>query len=363
MSIPTGSWRTPFLFFTLALARSLAFGPLGTGDAPGVPGAGLAEPGWMPVGTAGPSTARRDALTRDWPHQLTVYAVRAPNPVDWSSPGKLMGSALLNEITPSRSAVKRSLGHMFVRLQSGARDEFVGMTTASGSESRTLVLEKGYGLGILTADMMGRLEKHADLQAEVAAKEGLEGELAYLRVLLSAEQAGRLVRYLDEYKAQGLGEHYGGGNRPRYREGGGCAPFAYSFLEVAGLVEEEFDAWILARQIPRSLLGGAGRYVGPGAVADRGSWAAEGEDSLLWWTPEPHLVKGWIEATYRRQLAAPTGPWVSELAGYAKGVGLDARARRVPSEPIWLADPPGAAHPLGRQDGLVPRGSGAGPRP
>ncbi len=66
---------------------------------------------------------------------------------------------------------------------------------------------------------------------------------------------------------------------------------------------------------------------------------------------DPTLIHEWVNATWHEERANPSGEYIPELKGRAKGLVIDARSQAVPNEPIWLKDQAGAAHPNFRQGG------------
>jgi len=290
------------------------------------------------------------------PDQLTLYAIPAPRRMRWSSPRALAFRAITNQAAFWHRDSKRSIGHAFVRLQSSAtgRDQMVGMTSRVYSEDRDLILEDGYGMGVLGADMMGRLETDEELRAgwEERARTGL---IASLRFQVSPEAMARMEQFLEEFLAQGLDDHYGGANRPRYREGGGCSAFAMAFLELAGLVGPEHEAWRVFFNVPEALYGGplTGNTVTlKQVVLDGGRWASEDEPHVKMMLWDPTLMFRWIEDTWRAETREPTGAWGLEKHHMAKGLVRDVRSVPIPDEPLWLEDPEGEPHPWGRQESV-----------
>jgi hypothetical protein len=196
-------------------------------------------------------------------NRLTVYVVPAKKKYDWSSPHSLYKSYMINAWKNLFSKTNYLLGHAFIELQPVADGEriFTGMRSASRNESKDLVLNQHYGLSILGCGMQGRLEDEEEL-AEKLKKFSRNGRLAYMVFLISDAASDRLLAYFREYKTgidcAGPGEaKYGGAFWPRFKgEGAGCSAFAISFLDIAGLMKDEFDDWIVRIDIPMSLVGG-----------------------------------------------------------------------------------------------------------
>lgn len=320
----------------------------------------------LSVGVAGASPAGPwrppKILAADWPHQLTLYAIPSAYGIAWDSPRSLAMSAAKNAADVKHYKYKHPIGHVFIGLRdpSFSADEapdgerLAGMVAANRDEQSKLVLKEGFGLGILAADVLGKFDDPALLREEMAARYQTGG-IGYMRFLLSPETGARLARYLREYQARGLDQHYGGANRPRYGEGGGCSPFGVSFLEVAGLLEHEYEReWKVRIRVPGRLFGGphTGFKVPVRRILAYGRWAEEDEPHvpIVMW--DPTEMQRWIHRRWSDERVDPSGRHLPEMRGRARGLVVDARDRPAPREPIWLTDEPGSAHPHFRQGGL-----------
>lgn len=300
-----------------------------------------------------PALAPPALAAADWADQLTVYAIPATRRMRWSHPRALAIRTITNRAAFWHRDFKHSIGHVFVHLKSSSAgvDLMTGMTSRVRTEDQDLVLEDGYGLGVMGADMMGRLEDDADLRAELAAREET-GLIASMKFRISPAASARLAQFLAEYRAQGLDDHYGGSNRPRYREGAGCSAFGVAFLDLAGLMRADFEDWRIRLRVPYRFYGGplTGLRASVRALLlEGGRWAREDEPHVKLMLWDPTRMYNWIVATHRRESREPTGAWGLETAGMARVLVEDARATPVPAGPIWLEDPVGTEHPWGRQ--------------
>lgn len=290
------------------------------------------------------------------PDALSVYAIPAPNGMRWSHPRALALRTFANQLGWEHPLHKNSIGHVFVHLESPSlgREAMTGMTSRGPREDRDLILLDGYGLGVLGADMMGRLETPAELAAALADR-SRTGLIARMRFLVRPEASARMFEFLDGFKARGLDDHYGGANRPRYGEGGGCSAFGLAFMELAGLMRPAYDAWKVEFRVPLTLYGGplTGLRASIRRVLLEGRrWARPDEPhvaSMFW---DPTLMYRWIVDTYDAERRRPSGAWALETVAAMKGLFADARGVPVPAEPIWLEDPAGTPHPYGRQESV-----------
>ncbi len=304
---------------------------------------------------AGPASAA-PGPGGDWPDQVTLYAIPAPRPLKWQTPRRLALGVVGNEITVKHTKKKHTIGHVAVRIRSSlaGREVLTGMTNRVRGEDFDLLLKDGYGLGILGADMMGRLETAEELEPEIAER-AATGRIASLRFLVAPEATVRMLRFLEEYRAKGLDDHYGGANRPRYGEGGGCSAFGVAFLEVAGLMHPGFDSWKVALRAPLGLYGGPLHGLRSSlkrTLFEGDRWAREDEphqDSIFW---DPTAMYLWIRRIHAAESACPSGDWATEVHDRMEGLVGDARSVPVPDEPLWLEVPPEEPHPFGRQDSV-----------
>ncbi len=151
-----------------------------------------------------------------------------------------------------------------------------------------------------------------------------------------------MQRYLDEFTERRCFEHYGGANRSRYGEGGGCSPFATSFLDVGGLFAPEFKAaWRITLRIPPEACGGPafGRRVNPFKALSLKRWAREDEPHVpieMW---DPTLMFRYVDTVWRREFREPSGEWMLEKDRAALCLVKDCRDVPTPAEPIWLEGP------------------------
>jgi hypothetical protein len=294
-----------------------------------------------------------------------VWAAPAPYGQDWSSPRELLKGFLGNELALHDWGGKLSMGHLFMNLrtpETGPAGIWTGMSDGGEDEEQALVLSHGYGLGVMGADQAGRLDTAPELQ-ELVAKRTATGRIAAMRVLLPEATGARLKRFLDEFEAAGDDQHYGGANRPRYGEGGGCGQFAAAMLELAGVFEPEVDdAWRVEVRIPLDLYGGplTGRRVSILDVFLEGRWAEPDEPhvpAVIW--EDPTRAFEWMGRQVERVRAGRPGleDWRVERRGEAWGLVRDARDAPTPTDPIWR-DPGPGPHPYGRQPGTSWKGRG-----
>lgn len=239
-------------------------------------------------------------------NELTLYFYPSPG-LDWSTPRALIYTTFRNKLLGK----SRSIGHVSVRLRVGkqtahSKDHFlIGMTQARSEEGRKEVLWDGYGMGILLHAFAGALEKHHDLEPELA-KRAETGQLSFLKIGLSKASIERAFEYERLFRASKGASIYGMPFRPRYAEGSGCSAYGASFLEVLGLLNPEFHAnWSRNFLIPKNLVGGPYTETMQKVsvlkmllAAESASWADPSTPHHPGFFWDPDLMHKWCVQTY-----------------------------------------------------------------
>ena len=280
------------------------------------------------------------------PHRLTVFVIPSRSDYDWGSPNTLRSSLISNYIKNILSKECYLLGHAFIGLETPLTEERIlsGMRAASREQQQEMLLKEHYGLSILGADLEGELEDPVRL-GEKVEQYARKGALAFITLLISEEAAERMVEF---FRAFSSGEdslasprfHYGGAFWPRYYgEGAGCSAFAMAFLDLGGLLREEYEKWRVEVDIPRDLMGGPYNdwlEVKLGDVRKARQWAESAEAGEPFMIYEPTFIYQWIQDHW---LAAEISGMPSKPVKIhdARGILLDARQVPAPTEePIFM---------------------------
>jgi hypothetical protein len=279
-------------------------------------------------------------------NELTIYVIPSKVKYDWTSPRSLCKSFFRNYKCHFFNKERYLLGHAFVELQSPLASGriFSGMTTDSKDELKNFVFKQHYGLAILGADTKGKLETENDLELKVQ-KYSRNGQLAFMTFIISNMAAERMIRFFQSYKA-GIdsngspGARYGGAFWPRYKgEGSGCSAFVISFLDLAGILKEEFDEWLVKVDIPMELIGGPYNNYKDVRFKDikkHRSWASwEDPDKALYEHLEmydPTLIYEWILEMWDKHETQDAMIITPVQLDQAKGVRIDERNLPVPEE-------------------------------
>ncbi len=270
--------------------------------------------------------------------ELIVYSMPAPAGYNWKSPHTLFISYLENMLKPTRYRGNRHLlGHMLVELRDSTRHTVVGAVPKYFSDLRKSILVEKNGLGTMFTRYTGVLESTEENMSQLLDRYP-NGDVAYVRFLLSDEMFARLWQYLTEYKARGYDTIYNGKNRPREGAGAGCSAFAVSFIEVGHLLDTAtLSQWQVRVNIQDKLIGRPEKQhkVSILKMAFTQRWAKKGKhafQSIIYY--EPTYVYNWIR---ERHLETDCKKLCrTEVRGHTPGVVIDRRNQPTPTEPIWL---------------------------
>ena len=273
--------------------------------------------------------------------ELTVYFIPSPAGIDWSTPGSMVKDVLKSQV----GGKAHSIGHVNIRIDCPTlgRTALTGMTSEGNTEERELLFERGYGLGILFHTFLGRLDRENEIEPDLLAM-ARERRLTSVRFAISTPTCARLLEYLDGFIARGDYLKYGLPNRPRYGEGAGCSAYGASFIEIAGLMNDEFRVlWTQNKRVPEILAGGpmTGERVSVLDLLDQrknARWALphleKGWDLFFW---DPDRMDTWVRDTWERESRTPVSVRRYRPEIHLGGPSLFIDARRVPTprDPIW----------------------------
>ena len=271
---------------------------------------------------------------------LTLYVIPPKKPIDWRSPRHLLTS-YINTFTAKTKYKGHAhpIGHIIVALKDSQKQIVCGMVAESLKPLTLMAGLKGYGLGILSAVTPGKLLEGQHNIEDIELRK-TQGDLAYIRYELSSETVERLWQYLEEYKNRGYDKMYNGCNMPRAGQGAGCSAFALSFLEIAGLYQEDVhDAWQVKIDVPQHLIGGElynMHKVNLLKVWRCKTWANpqhNASQTIAYF--EPNLMFQWIQTKWLEQANHDINSYSIELNGLSKGIVFNYRNQLTLHHPIW----------------------------
>lgn len=256
--------------------------------------------------------------------EITLYALKSPLGMDWSTPTKALLSLQKNRLIITR----RPLGTVFTEIRCAGDERIVTTSFETLDLFNQLVLNQE-GLGVLFHAFPGRFESDESLRDELAGYVA-EGRVNFITFSLNQGQCSRAQKFVAEYQKKNVARHWGFSLKPREAQGGNSAAFAASVLEVLGMNEEIFkEGWIRTLRVPLSLVGLPLEERRVSFFRLLGSGWAKGTSPyhlLSFWDPE--LVHDWIGRNLRN---FPTTK-KAELTG----IELDRRHFPVVAIPFWL---------------------------
>jgi hypothetical protein len=272
--------------------------------------------------------------------ELTLRVYPSPTGVSWKSPRRLAWSVVVNSLASSPFTRPHEIGHVSVELQCegpGPR-VYAGMTSAESTTERRLLLRDQIGLGILFYTFDGKLDGEAEIRPDWEERRE-KGHGSWITFVIRDETCQRLRQYHAEYQARGLQQFYGLPLRPRQGEGAGCSAFAASFLELAGVLDDEFrEGWSGTRLVPTRWIGGNGRRVNLASILLRWSatrWADESEPHVPIFFWDPDMMHRWIMAKWKEENSRATGDAIPGVERRTKGLIYDRTGVPTPTDPIW----------------------------
>lgn len=285
---------------------------------------------------------------------FTIYVIPSKAKFDWSSPQTLHKSYRKNTIKNLFNKKVYTIGHAFIELNTVHPEEhiFAGMCSEGKDEMKDFVLNQHYGLAVLGTDVKGSLEDETKLKEKIE-KYSRKGRLAFITLMIGEEAAGRMSRFYHDYrdyfeKNTAGGYRYGGAFWPRYfGEGSGCSAFALSFMSVAGLLQDDYEKWLVRIDIPMTLIGGPYNPDNEVCMKDikkEDHWAQPDQDghkeSQLLEMYDPTLIFEWINDIYAGKIDKDENLIKTLNYKKAKGLLVDSRNETVPADQdIFLERP------------------------
>jgi len=273
---------------------------------------------------------------------LTLYFIPSPYRIDWSSPTSVAKDIVKNKLSFS----KRFMGHVNIELdyenEEGKPVHILTGMAASNLNAIPLLLKKKIGLGILFHSFPGKLETKEELVPELDKyfEKGNEA-INFIRFKINKDTAKRVEKYVATYAKNNVGQYYGLVNSPLHGEGSGCSAFGASFLDVAGILEDEYkNAWTHNLKVSHKL---AGAPISDSKVSffslllQKHSWSDGSDDNhqIFFWDPD--LMHKWVE----EKIAAhnkTTNPFDLVNIKNSRGLEIDVTGAKTPTSEIFKHD-------------------------
>ncbi len=282
-------------------------------------------------------------------YSITMFVVRPPFDINFSSPRHLMISFASNAFGMYQSVPKYNMGHVYVSIDGPESHVITGSSRHKSSRTGWSNFIKGYGLGMLFCSFPGRLDDEQKINFKIASRYR-DGSLSFIRFIISKATYDRVMEYYKEYLIRTEYQFYNGENKPREGLGAGCTAYAISFLQVAGLLNDEFEPlWAQAVRVPTELVGGplTGHKVSGLKILASRRWAAADEPHFLFKIYDPLLMHNWIKKVVQNRNdrisfyisdnhALSACPFERIKIENSPGLIFDCRNITTPDEPIFL---------------------------
>lgn len=267
-------------------------------------------------------------------NEMTLYFIPSPYGLNWDTPASITRTTIRNEITLK----DRHIGHVAIELNCEDGTHLITGMTGDVSVAKGLLLREGLGLGMLFYSFKGSIETTEKLKPEIEEKTQ-EGRISFLQFKIKNSTCKRLIQYAKEFTEKGYQVNYGLPHRPRHGEGSGCSAFGASFIELAGLMEEEFkNAWTRNLRVPE-------KYIGK-PISDKTipitslllplsntRWAEENEPhkKIFFWSPDD--MHEWVMKKIKNENA--TKDYTVSKKNNAYGLIYDRTNIETPTTPIF----------------------------
>ncbi len=281
---------------------------------------------------------------------INLYFIKSPLKIRWKSPQSLALSTAINSIVPVRNdKYRHPISHVYAEIKCQADSDspihlYGGMTTADDNEANKLLFQEKIGLGILYYLQKGRLQREQEIVDSIEYFKG-KRRLNRLSVKVSEASCLRVAEFYEGWLEKGYDKLYAGFNAvPRNGEGSGCAEYATSLLDVAGVLDEEFKkAWSFKITPPYDLVGPPmtnNEVDFVGVLTSFGKkWETEETDLTLeaW---DPGVMHRWVKKVHRKlRKKKYKGSLPFKILNFNdhknKGLIVDLSDRPTPTDPIW----------------------------
>jgi hypothetical protein len=245
-------------------------------------------------------------------HQVTIYVVASPVPINWEGPADLYKSALKSLSKRILRSQARIVGHTLVVLNS-SHIEGTRAYSISGIkliEVIKRIFKERIGLGILGSVFKAEMESEQIIDRTLRFN-SRKGRVLFIKYLINEASAKRIIDFFDKFENK-FNHHYapmdfyGGFLWPLYEnEGAGCTALCLCTLIAGNLVNDETEEWKVHCKIPIKLIGGRynkGNKVSVRDIKSTKEWhnggGIEGVDFIPLEIYDPNMMFNWIKKTF-----------------------------------------------------------------
>ena len=254
-------------------------------------------------------------------HELTIFVLRSASPLDWQSPATLYKTYKKSLFTNFAKKERTLKGHFFIRLTTPLLTEplYAGVIPANKKEEKKNFFVDKVGLSVFGIPMKGTIHG-TEVTLHKISIHKKKGDIAYLKIRLSASAARQIIRYYETYTtptASGFkpADNYGGAFWPLYEsEGSGCSAFALAIFDLIDVHDFDTDAWKKTLLLPMNLIGGEmnnSKKVKPRSIKKTEHWASadgiENTDYIKYDIYDPTTAFYWILEQREQKQPNPAG--------------------------------------------------------
>jgi len=244
-------------------------------------------------------------------HEIILYVIAPPYPINWQGPADLLNSAIKSFSKMIFSFQYRFIGHTIVVLKSSHIEETKAYSISGAKPIEVFkgVFKEGIGLGILGGIFKAYIESPHKIESTLRFN-SKKGKVLFIKYRINAASAKRIIDFFERFEHK-FDNHfapmdfYGGALWPLYEnEGAACSAFCVSTLIAGNLINEEAEEWKVNFKIPIKLIGGRynkGNKVSVPDVLRTKEWyheeGIEGVDFISLEIYDPNKMFNWIKKT------------------------------------------------------------------
>jgi hypothetical protein len=240
---------------------------------------------WTPHRPADPASCNEPVAGK-----LNIYMIPPSTALDWSTPNKLINTAIRSEISESiltglgQAQLTHSIGHVNVELECG--EDSIPLTGQTGDTVSWKAAVDGFGL--LLRSFPGHLNDQPeggrdDMREDIRLRTE-NGLLAKMSFLVNANTCRRVKSFYKAYEESGAYKRYGGDFRSRRFEGGGCAIFGADVVDVSGMLRRSQFTPLWAQSVVAGSKRIANAFSGEGYPTGSNLVAPGPDGKSLFWT-------------------------------------------------------------------------------
>jgi len=275
-----------------------------------------------------------DAAYRHYDNAITLHALPAPSPLDWTSLATLARGMARNTVMVKYGKESHGMGHVSFEIRCASGGQRYSIVTGQDSnKSMGLFAQRakaGHGYELFYDTVPGRLQAQKDIDREYAALSKYPNEIAYATFLVSPQSCMQAMHFMKDYIADGVYTRYGLGVSPFKGEGGGCANVGVAVLKAAGLSDYDrvSPQWGKTIYLPVEMQAKPGQKIKPVKFLKYLNYHWARKDAAVPSTPldfyDPELVYNWIVKSFTAKAAPVDGRPVSRYAiNKSRGIVVD----------------------------------------